>query len=109
VSISPVIGARSSGAISNFLARVIRFETFAWRDLRNRVGTVQFNNAYLHHYGFPKAPTFHPHCSVNRWMQTALLQFQKRSQFFIRTHKEPLSIVAMRVCNPDCVALRIHR
>jgi hypothetical protein len=29
------------------------------------------------------------------------LQFQKRSQLFIRVHNEPLSVVAMRVNNPD--------
>jgi hypothetical protein len=28
-------------------------------------------------------------------------QFQKRSQFFIRVHNEPLSVAAMRVGNPD--------
>jgi hypothetical protein len=28
-------------------------------------------------------------------------QFQKRSQLFIRAHDEPLSVVAMSVCNPD--------
>jgi hypothetical protein len=29
------------------------------------------------------------------------LQFQKRSQLFIRPHNETLSFTAMRVCNPD--------
>jgi hypothetical protein len=29
-------------------------------------------------------------------------QFQKRSQLFIGTHNEALSIAAMCVCNPDC-------
>jgi hypothetical protein len=28
-------------------------------------------------------------------------QFHKRSQLFIGTHNEPLSVVAMRVCNPN--------
>ena len=28
-------------------------------------------------------------------------QFHKRSQLFIRTHNETLSVVAMRVSNPD--------
>ena len=28
-------------------------------------------------------------------------QFQKRGQLFIRAHNETLSVVAMRVCNPD--------
>ena len=35
-------------------------------------------------------------------------QFQKRSQLFIRTHNETLSIVAMRVCNPDCSPIGIN-
>jgi hypothetical protein len=34
-------------------------------------------------------------------------QSQKRSQFFIGTHNETLSIVAMRVCNPDRSPARI--
>jgi len=29
-------------------------------------------------------------------------KFQKRSQLFICPHNETLSVVAMRVCNPDC-------
>jgi hypothetical protein len=29
------------------------------------------------------------------------LQFQKRGQLFIRMHNEPLSVVAMRIHNPD--------
>jgi len=28
-------------------------------------------------------------------------QFQKRRQLFIRSHNETLSVVSMRVCNPD--------
>ena len=28
-------------------------------------------------------------------------QLQKRSQLFIRTHNQTLSVVAMGVCNPD--------
>jgi hypothetical protein len=28
-------------------------------------------------------------------------EFQKRSQLFIRSHNETLSVVAVRVCNPD--------
>jgi len=34
-------------------------------------------------------------------------EFQKRSQLFIRTHNETLSVVAMRVSNPDCSPVRI--
>jgi hypothetical protein len=35
-------------------------------------------------------------------------QFEKRSQLFIRTHNETLSVVAMRVCNPDYSPSGIH-
>jgi hypothetical protein len=28
-------------------------------------------------------------------------EFDKRGQFFIRVHNEALSVVSMRVCNPD--------
>jgi hypothetical protein len=34
---------------------------------------------------------------------------QKRSQLFIRTHNETLSVVAMRVCNPDRSPVGINR
>jgi hypothetical protein len=34
-------------------------------------------------------------------------QFHKRSQLFIRTHKKKLSVIAMRVNNPDRSPLRI--
>jgi hypothetical protein len=30
-----------------------------------------------------------------------IFQFKERGQPFIRTHNETLSVVAMRVCNPD--------
>ena len=30
------------------------------------------------------------------------MQFKKRRQLFIRAHSETLSVVAMRVSNPDC-------
>jgi hypothetical protein len=36
-------------------------------------------------------------------------KFKKRSQLFIRTHNETLSIVAVRICNPDRSPLKIHR
>jgi len=35
-------------------------------------------------------------------------EFEKRSQFFIRTHNETLSVVAVCVCNPDCSPLEIN-
>ena len=43
-----------------------------------------------------------PRGSANR-----IFQFDKRSQLFIRTDKETLSVAAMRVNNPDRSALRI--
>jgi len=36
-------------------------------------------------------------------------EFKKLSQLFIRVHNEPLPIAAMRVSNPDCSPLTIHR
>jgi len=36
------------------------------------------------------------------------LQFQKRSQLFIRSHDEPPSVVAVRVNNPDGLPFKIQ-
>ena len=36
-------------------------------------------------------------------------EFQKRSQLFIRTHDETLSVVAVRVGNPDRSSVGINR
>jgi hypothetical protein len=36
-------------------------------------------------------------------------EFHKRSQPFICTHNEPLSVIAVRICNEDCSGLRINR
>jgi hypothetical protein len=36
-------------------------------------------------------------------------KFRKRSQLFIRTHNETLSVVAVRVCNPDRSPAGINR
>ena len=36
-------------------------------------------------------------------------EFQKRRQLFIRTHNETLSVVAMRVSNPDRSPVGINR
>jgi len=36
-------------------------------------------------------------------------KFDKRSQLFIRTHNEALSIAAMRVTNPDRSPVAINR
>jgi hypothetical protein len=46
--------------------------------------------------------------NVNTILANRRFQFQKRSQLFIRAHNETLSVVAMRVSNPDCSSLRIH-
>ena len=37
------------------------------------------------------------------------LQFQKRSQYLIRTHNETLSVIAMRVHNPDRSPVGVNR
>jgi hypothetical protein len=36
-------------------------------------------------------------------------QFEKSRQLFIRSHNETLSVVAVRVCNPDRSPLEINR
>ena len=36
-------------------------------------------------------------------------QFSRRRQLFIRTHNETLSVVTMRVCNPDFSPVGINR
>jgi hypothetical protein len=36
------------------------------------------------------------------------VQFEERSQLFIRTHNETLSVVAMRISNSDRSSLRIN-
>ena len=42
-------------------------------------------------------------------LRTARFKFQKRNQLFLRTHDKTLSVVAMRVCNPDCSPVGINR
>jgi hypothetical protein len=39
--------------------------------------------------------------SVPRAPELHVRMFKKRSSLFISAHNEPLSIVAMRICNPD--------
>jgi hypothetical protein len=36
-------------------------------------------------------------------------QVAQTGQFFIRTHNETFSVVAMRVCNPDRLPVGINR
>jgi hypothetical protein len=36
-------------------------------------------------------------------------EFDKSRQLFIRVHNEPLSVAAMRVCNPDRSPVGINR
>jgi hypothetical protein len=59
-----------------------------------------------------------PHCAstariVHRFSQQVdtnrPFQFQKRRQLFIRTYDEALSVITMRVCNPDCLPVGINR
>ena len=35
-------------------------------------------------------------------------EFHERSQLFLRTHNETLSVAAMGVCNEDCSTAKIH-
>jgi hypothetical protein len=37
-----------------------------------------------------------------------LFKFHQRSELLIRTHNEPLIVVAMRVHNPDCSPFKIQ-
>jgi hypothetical protein len=39
----------------------------------------------------------------------SLIRVHKRDQQYIRTHNEPLSVTAMRVCNPDRSPVGINR
>jgi hypothetical protein len=41
-------------------------------------------------------------CDANR-----RFKLKKRTQLFIRSHNETLSIITMCVCNPDCSAFAI--
>jgi hypothetical protein len=34
-------------------------------------------------------------------LQALTFQFHKPAELFIRVHNKPLSVAAMRVCNPD--------
>jgi hypothetical protein len=36
------------------------------------------------------------------------LKFEKRSQFFVCSYNETLSVVAVRINNPDCSPARVH-
>src|SRR6266487_1668806 len=43
-----------------------------------------------------------------RFRRDGFFQFQKRGQLFICPHSEALSVIAMRVCNPDRSSARIE-
>jgi len=45
---------------------------------------------------------------VNSLRRIAASNFEKRRQLFIRTHNETLSVVAVRVCNPDRLPVAVH-
>jgi hypothetical protein len=49
-----------------------------------------------------------PSQMARRQAASRRLKFPRRSQFFIRTHNEPLSVAAMRVSNEHCSPLGIH-
>jgi hypothetical protein len=48
-------------------------------------------------------------CSSRQLAASADRRFKisKRAELFIRTHDKPLSVVAMRVCDPDCSPLGV--
>ena len=61
---------------------------------------------------------FHPHArscagpfmnQIHRELVNCRFQFHKRSQLFIRVHDEALSVVAVRVSNPDRSPVGINR
>jgi hypothetical protein len=45
---------------------------------------------------------------IHRELVNGPLQFQKRSQLFIRVHNETLSIIAVCVCDPDRSPFKIE-
>ena len=47
--------------------------------------------------------------SINAMIRVCSFKLKKRAQLFIRTHNETLSVVAMRVCNPDRSPIGITR
>ena len=60
---------------------------------------------------FNDAESGENHTSLSRQFAVSTnrrLEFHKRSQLFIRAHNETLSIVAMRVCNPDRAPVRTN-
>ena len=50
-----------------------------------------------------------PTCQHNATSANRRFEFNKRSQLFIRTHNETLSVTAMRVHNPDRSPVGINR
>jgi hypothetical protein len=51
-----------------------------------------------------------PNCQANSTASADRgFEFQKRGQFFIRPHDEALSVVAVRVNNPDRFPVGINR
>jgi hypothetical protein len=46
---------------------------------------------------------------IKRHGQRLTFKFNKRAEFFISMHNKPLSVVAMRVCNPDRSPVGINR
>jgi len=70
---------------------------------------AKYNTLKTHNSDAAIAADYSQHCSLNRWIQTALSNSQKRSQLFIRVHNKTLSIAAVRVRNPDRSPFAIQR
>jgi hypothetical protein len=47
--------------------------------------------------------------SKSEWFARDSFKFDKRSQLFIRLYNEPLSVAAVRICNPDRSPVGINR
>jgi len=47
-------------------------------------------------------------CACTLTVPNRRFQIKKRAQLCIGAHNETLSVVAMRVCNPDCPAFGIN-
>jgi hypothetical protein len=58
-----------------------------------------FSQYFVHYVGRRRIESYK--FSDKRRFACDPFKFEKRCQFFIRVHNETLSVVAMRVCNPD--------
>jgi hypothetical protein len=46
--------------------------------------------------------------TLDVWLDESPLRVPQTRQLFIRTHNEPLSVIAVRIGNEDCSSARIH-